>query len=297
MDVYKRNIVRRSPKLIARFALCASLLASSGLSNASEVDTVYSFSTYDGALGRIVEDLDYPLATYFVVNGGSPVQRDPTTPYAIGPAAGDTRAGTGTVNLNAGITPPATLVEFYFGVFGDSTGFGFIHNMLSFRPGSATVNAGDIFRIATLNVQNGSWPVGDGTQNVPARIGFTIKTLSSDPALNNHVWQDTLIYTNRSVDGGSVADNADLFSFLNNPQMGAFSVNDGGSGSIDIMGKIGSLIPLFLANPTGDAFLPAGPAPAPAPAPATIALLGLGLAGLGFSRRKCANFSVLSVVS
>lgn len=284
MTICNSKAVPASARSIARLAFCVVLLASSGWSNAAGlVKTEAGFSDYSGPLGRLPTALDYLVDTYFVVNGGTPHLQAPTTPYAVGPAAGDSRAGTGFVDLSKDLAlPPATSVEFYYGLWGDTTGSGFVRNVLSFTNSSATVDVGDIFKIATLNIKNGNWLVGDGTKNVPATISFTVQTESGIPALNGHVWSDTLIYENRSVYKGSDEDNADIFSFINSPVLGSFAVYDNLSGSIDIMGRIGSLTPMYLANPSGGVFL------APVPEPESYAMLvgGLGLLFVTKRRRK-----------
>jgi hypothetical protein len=69
----------------------------------------------------------------------------------------------------------------------------------------------------------------------------------------------------RSVAG---AGTPDVLYFANTPGLGAFSVAEGVTGSVEIWGRIGSLVPVELRNPS------AGVTLIPAPEPSLGALLG-----------------------
>ena len=117
------------------------------------------------------------------------------------------------------------------------------------------VAVGGEFLLGTFSFLNGEWwaasPIHDFTMEMV--------THSSDGALNGHVFSDTLIL-NITFNGGPPENKADFFYFAGRPDLGSMRVyenQDGLSnyGTVELYGKIGSLIPTRFANPTGGVFL------------------------------------------
>jgi hypothetical protein len=80
---------------------------------------------------------------------------------------------------------------------------------------------------------------------------------------------------------------------LDHPELGTMSVYEAEDspthtnfGSIDLYGKIGSLIPTEFLNPVGGVFVGPAVVVTPTPEPATLALLASGLIGLAGLKRK-----------
>jgi len=60
-------------------------------------------------------------------------------------------------------------------------------------------------------------------------------------------------------------------------------INEGSSGTVELWGKVGSLDPLFFANPTGGVQLFQT---TPIPEPEVLALMLVGLLGVGAAARR-----------
>ncbi|MEW6684216.1 MAG: choice-of-anchor K domain-containing protein [Nitrospirota bacterium] len=198
-------------------------------------------------------------------------------------------------------TSPISTVE-----FGNSTLSGFsgttpvytpqTPNLLSFAPAAPQdVIAGQEFLLGTFTYANGIW-FTDPT------FGFSLTTVSSDPALNGQVFSDSLRLTITPNDfvNQTPDQNADFISFLGRPDLGsarAYELADSPTGSnlmtFDFYGRIGSLIPTRFDNAAGGGFLDPGvaiePTPrASVPEPGTFTLMLSGLVGvLAYRRTIC----------
>jgi len=193
---------------------------------------------------------------------------DPTTPTS--------RPGVGFGSLTLG--PGTTTIVFY--------NAGETRNLLAFTPAPAqVVSSGDNLFLGTFTLENGSWFGGLGEGD--AMFSFQAWTASNDPALNGHVFTDVIrYYITQGAAGNTPQDNADVFSFVGRSDLGGMSVYEAfdsptGSnrGSIDLYGRIGSLIPTRFDNAQGGAFIAAVPEPTAA------SLWLLGGAGWWLARR------------
>lgn len=190
------------------------------------------------------------------------VQVNPTTPTA--------RPGVGLGSLTLG--PGTTTVVFHNA---EET-----RNLLAFTPApQQSVSSGDNLFIGTFILENGSWFGGLGEGD--AMFSFQAWTVSDDPALNGHVFTDVIRYhVTQFAVGNTPQDNADVFSFVGRSDLGGMSVYEmsdsptgSNRGSIDLYGRIGSLIPTRFDNAQGGAFIAA--VPEPSSCLATALLLGV----------------------
>jgi PEP-CTERM motif len=278
-----------------RCAAIATLAACVGASHADTVDVIGGFTLYVGALEQPSALRDFQ--TTFEA-GGRTIVASPTGPFTglesvfnrYGIGQGQAVLTTGHV----GETVPS--VDFYF----DSASNPQVRNRIAFTPTvGADVNVGDTFKLGTFSFQNGAW-LGDFPDGT---FEYRIRTASSNPALDGHSFVgyiDFHVTSGLSADGQIASTdpvaNADYFYFRPDPFnpgsvpvgfVGVYEAESilqppGGSntGTIDLYGRIGSLIPEYFANPQGvtlQASLPVVPN-APVPEPSTWALLLLGLA-------------------
>jgi hypothetical protein len=167
---------------------------------------------------------------------------------------------------------------------------------------------GEEFRIGTFTFQNGGWfgttPYNDpvlGEQTYalpPSRFQFTVTATVSDAtgnATSTHTFTDVLelLVTGPTWNNPLPEDDADYLSFVGRRDLGyvgAFESSNlppGGSteGSIDMFGRIGSLVPTRFANPQGMVLASEIPT-APIPEPHTWALMLAGLAGIWASVKR-----------
>lgn len=235
---------------------------------AAPVSVVGTFASFSGPVA-------YPPDTPETVGFGPSFLND----IQVAPDTPSSRAGVGLLNFN--FAPGTSAVDFY--------NTGETHNLLEFIPATAQ-NAvlGQEFLIGTFKLRNGSWFGGLGEGD--SLFAFSVTTASADATLDGHTFSDVLRYriTQFAV-GNTPAQNADYFYFDGRPELGTMSVYErsdsptgSNQGSIDLYGRIGSLIPTRLANPEGGAFIAA----VPEPESYAMLLAGLGLLGWIAHRRK-----------
>ena len=165
-------------------------------------------------------------------------------------------------------------------------------NVLGFKwSAPLDLQVGDLFKVGTFNFTNGSWFANSPSENVypDTDFGFTVTTHSRDPALDGHTFTDTLrFHVTAPFDPNTpVEDDADYFSFVGNTALQTFRVLEakdlqgnptiGNTGTVDLMVKIGSLIPVALGNPTGAAFIGAQVSAVPEPSEGALVLAGLAV--------------------
>lgn len=280
-----------------RFALscvAAGLLAGAQPAAAGEVTVTGDFNSYAGPAWH--KDYVGSWGTSEVrtrIEAGGAVQDLVPT----GPLPGDsyglyTDSGIGAAQ--AVLAAPALEFWIDFGAKDDV-------NAISFTPGpAANVNVGDEFLIGTFAFTNGGWfgsiPVAGGTYTYPeSAFGFQILTHSTTPALDAHTFSGTLKLHITGESDGTPAGDADYFYIAERPDLGYVGVYEswntppGGanSGTIELWGRIGSLVPTRFANAQGLVLASELPA-APIPEPQTRALLlaGLGLTAWAARRRR-----------
>lgn len=184
-------------------------------------------------------------------------------------------------------------------------------NIFSWTPATFSgVAVGQNFTLGTLTFQNGSW-FGAGVQgaaNVTTGLGFRISTISSSGAQFNQQRNLTLTHTvnapfpndtttlagqQAAADWITISDDENGIT-LNSFRVYDFGIGPPGSsnvGSVDLIGRFGSLSILGFANPTGGFLtdgdlplppvIPGGGGSGPVPEPANWAMLiaGFGLIG------------------
>lgn len=175
-------------------------------------------------------------------------------------------------------------------------------NVASFTPTTETLVAkGDVFKVGTFTLTNGFW-------YPQAEIGFSITTHSAVAALDNHTFTGFLDFkVSNPSDPLLLTDpeaQADYF-YLSDASGGALTSlgsvriyeqsiqpasHPGNTGTVDLYAKIGSLIPMYFANPSSGAFLSTSLDPVlnttPVPEPDTYAMMLAGLGVMGFSVRR-----------
>jgi hypothetical protein len=196
-------------------------------------------------------------------------------------------------------------------------------NIISFAPAAfSNVAVGEAFRLGTFTFQNGGWfGAGAGSApNVPTSMAFRIVTSSRDGAVFNQTRLLRLIMTVHSpfpndtttlAGQEAEADWITLFDMDNQVTLNSFRVYDvccapagaPSTGTIDLMGRFGSLDILGFANPVGgfitETALPLAPvipgggggggggvAPIPEPASWAMLIAGFGLVGAVQRRRR-----------
>lgn len=194
---------------------------------------------------------------------------------------------------------PASTVDFYL----DRTFGAVVHNSIAFTPSTGLdLQVGQTFKLGTFSFANGGWigDLGDGVFN------FSARTSSSVAALDGHVLNMRIGF---HVTTGCTPDysvckpndpvlNADYFYSLPSADypgvkldyVGVYELESGlgNTGSVDLYAKIGSLLPVALANPVNVTLQPAIPSPVPEPSMLVLMVGGLGLV-LWVLRRRPAS--------
>jgi hypothetical protein len=131
----------------------------------------------------------------------------------------------------------------------------------------------------------GIFGITNGIFFFEATFEMTFTTASSDPAFDGKTFSDILHYVVTPNNGVSAFDDADYIFLANHPGLNPPSVriNEGSSGTVELWGKVGSLDPLFFANPTGGVQLFQT---TPIPEPEVLALMLVGLLGVGAAARR-----------
>ena len=203
----------------------------------------------------------------------------------------DASGGTTTLGLASGQTTalPSGTSKVDFNVGTSSSD---ITNTFAFTPGDpANVNVGDVFRLGSFTFTNGTW-------FDTIALTFSLTTHSANAALDNHVFAGTMdLVVNPNVLGDPYLS-ADYFYIAERPDLGSVRVfekaiqppgNPGFTGTVDLYGQIGSLIPTSFANPSGAAFLSpsvsSDPMVGAVPEPGTLSAMAMGLACLAFVAR------------
>lgn len=242
-------------------------IACAAPAGAAPVGVIGGFSNYSGPVAYAPGS---PESTGFGPSYLNSIEVSPDTPSS--------RPGVGLLSYN--FAPGTSSVEFY--------NTGEVHNLLQFTPATGqSALLGEEFLIGTFTLQNGSWFGGLGEGD--SLFSFSVTTSSADSALDGHTFSDVIRYKiTQSAVGNTPAQNADYFLFDGRPDLGTMRVYErfdsptgSNSGSIDLYGRIGSLVPTRFANPQGGVFISAS-----IPEPETYAMLLAGLGMLGFAARR-----------
>ena len=92
--------------------------------------------------------------------------------------------------------------------------------------------------------------------------------MSSDPNFNGRTFSDTITYVVTPNLGVSDLADADYIELRNHPELPRVLVEEarsplGNTGTVELWGRVGSLDPLFFANPTGGVALDVTAVPEP----------------------------------
>lgn len=268
---------------------------------AAPVTLVGGFMSYSGPAWThtYTEPVPTQISTSFSQNGGPTIVLTPSQSLPGDPDGSFANAGIGlgTIDFtNGGLAPPASQIDFWV----DYGGYPDTYNRVAFTPAaSQAVQSGEEFRIGTFTFANGGWfgvlPYSGGIYSYPeSEFHFTVTTSSADATLNGHTFEGTVrLYISGHTVTATPADDADYFYFLERPDLGyvgayeTYNLPLGGSnvGSIDLYGKIGSLVPTRFANAQGVVLgeqLPGNSVPEPQ----TWALLMAGLGIVGAMRKR-----------
>ncbi len=154
------------------------------------------------------------------------------------------------------------------------------------------VSTNDQFLLGTLSLTNGIFFFQAGAD-------ITVSTASDDIAFDGKFFNDTLQYIVTPNNGISHADDADYAFFVGRPDLGQVRVYEaasglGNTGSIELWGRVGSLIPTAFRNATGGVFV--NPLTA-VPEPGIVSLLAVGFLSVAAGRRRRATSSTNSAVT
>ena len=240
-------------------ALCVGLAILSGAA-LGQVETQGSFTSYRGDA--------YPVGspTFLTHINGVPVVAPVPTDIVNGVVQGELALPAGT-----------TGVEFKI-----ADGFGgfLLPSEVSWTPAVSAIPAAPdgSFLFGTFFIKNGIF-------FFEATFEVTFTTVSSDPNFDGKTFSDILHYVVTPNNGVSAFADADYIFLENQPGLNppTVRINEGSSGTVELWGKVGSLDPLFFANPTGGVQLFQTP---PIPEPEVLALMLLGLLGVGAATRR-----------
>jgi len=264
---------------LSRFVVSSALvliLATAGSARASSVTVTGGFTGFSGLAS----------GTFTTTPPGGPGQCDPFfRAFVAGslvnaPICTSRTAGPATYEFPSMMSS----FEFYEVQFIAGVPNELAHNGFSFTSAGAQVpNAiNGNYLLGTLTFTNGTW-FGTGPVN---SFHIVLTTSSSDSTLDNHTLSADLILDIRV--GNTPVDNGDCFSFFQFQlgQVCAFEPGVPGQTntvSVDLFGRIGSLIPTEFANVTGGFLLP--PTTTAVPEPVSLILVGTGFAA-GLRRRR-----------
>ncbi|HEY4956487.1 MAG TPA: PEP-CTERM sorting domain-containing protein [Caldimonas sp.] len=124
-----------------------------------------------------------------------------------------------------------------------------------------SATADGVFEFGTLTLTNGIF-------FNQASFDVTFTTVSSDPLFNGRTFSDTISYVVTPNLGVNDLADADYIEVRNHPELGRVHVDEAGSplgntGTVELWGRVGSLDPLFFADPTGGVALDVTAVPEP----------------------------------
>lgn len=133
------------------------------------------------------------------------------------------------------------------------------------------------FLLGTITITNGIW-------FSQASAVLTVSTSSPGSPFDARSFTDTLRYT-VTPNVGTDEQNADFAVLNGHPGLGQIRVYEassglGNTGTVQLYGRAGSLIPLYFANPTGGVFIQA------IPEPQTWLMMALGGVAIALSARR-----------
>ena len=233
--------------------LVLAVASSSGYAQVT-VETEGVFTDYSGDARPVGES----VGTY--VNGV------PVLPYIPPVIVNDVVKG------RLELPPGTTSVEFEYG---EASG---TPNIISWTPAVSTVpSAADgSFLFGTFGITNGYFLS-------EASFGMTFTTASSDPNFDGKTFSDALRYLANERREPADLESADYLYLASHPEMQVVRIEEGSSGTVELWGRVGSLVPLFFANPTGGVQLVDV---TPIPEPEVCALMIAGLLGVGAAARR-----------
>lgn len=306
-----KHLARRRDR-VRRGAVALGLLAAALAARADTVDIVGGFTQYFGPLERYAPGTSLDRQTVFSIPGAYSFDASPFQPYANLPPSVWERYGIGEGNVSFIGHVGETRSQIDFSIDSHVPATPTYRNSVAFTPTvGANVQVGDVFKLGTFTFTNGTW-LGDLPDSY---FQLRLRTVSSNPALDGHEVTTYLglhITSGLSADGQNYSaapiDNADYFylnsdpftpPFLGGGQIigyaGVYETDaalqpPGGTntGTVDLYGKIGSLIPTSFENPQGltlQASIPVVPNLSPVPEPSTWALWLAGLGACALRRR------------
>jgi hypothetical protein len=141
---------------------------------------------------------------------------------------------------------------------------------------TAALPVGTELLLGSLTLRNGSW------SGSLASLAFSVTVLLDGDVVGT--WSDVLEH--RTLVGSTPEENADSFGFRDHPSLGTVRVLEAASATVEVFGRIGSLVPTRFGAVTGDGFLAGPSGTVPLPATLLLALAALGAAALASPRRR-----------
>lgn len=293
------NASKRKRWILATI-LFAAASATAVPASAAPVSIRGGFFSYSGPVWdkTYTEPVTTVVSTSFSLDHRATVAAQLTVPLPGDPGGVYGTAGLGMGELDIfreNSNAPARTVEFWQSVNGSPTG---AVNAVAFVPGPPVdVQIGQEFLIGTFTFTNGGWfgvlPVGGNTYTYPeSQFYFSAITDSPYSDFSNHVFASYLnLHVTGADPGAPPADDADYFYFVSRPDLGYVGAYEpgnlpiGGSstGTVEMRGRIGSLVPTRFTNPQGVVLASTLPDGGTAPEPGTALLV---VAGLGLLLRR-----------